>query len=207
MGCTTRLKYFSETEVILTSRLNPLFLPGKKQKMISNNNIKLRALEPADADLLYEWENQMELWAVSNTLTPFSRHQIITYIEQISLDIYQTKQLRLMIDVIQGDKQTSIGMIDLFDFDPFHNRGSIGVMIYKKEREKGHAKEAVDLFTEYAFHHLGLHQVYCDISEDNHASIKLFESLDFKLIGRKKEWLKTTTGYKDELIYQKLAHK
>ena len=175
--------------------------------MIRNEKIVLRALEPEDADLLYNWENQMELWPVSNTLTPFSRHQILTYIRQISLDIYQTKQLRLMIDILNGEKQESIGMIDMFDFDPYHNRGGIGVMIYKPERGKGHAREAVDLFLNYAFNHLGLHQVYCDISEDNDRSIKLFESLGFEFIGQKKEWLKTPTGYKDELMYQKIAGK
>lgn len=173
--------------------------------MIKNDKIVLRALEPADADLLYKWENQMELWQVSNTLTPFSRHQILTYINQISLDIYQTKQLRLMIDVIRGEKHESIGMIDLFDFDPYHSRGGIGVMIYSPERGKGHAREAVSLFTGYAFKHLGLHQVYCDISEDNAASIKLFKSLGFEFAGRKKEWIKCETGYKDELLYQKIA--
>lgn len=173
--------------------------------MIKNNKIVLRALEPSDADLLYKWENQMELWQVSNTLTPFSRHQILTYIQQISLDIYQTKQLRLMIDVFKDQKQESIGMIDLFDFDPYHNRGGIGVMIYRPERGKGHAREAVSLFMEYAFNHLGLHQLFCDISEDNDASIKLFESLGFNFIGRKKEWLKTPHSYKDELMYQKIA--
>jgi diamine N-acetyltransferase len=172
--------------------------------MIKNEKIALRALEPADADLLYHWENQMELWQVSNTLTPFSRHQIITYIKQISLDIYQTKQLRLMIDVLNYDGQESIGMIDLFDFDPYHNRGGIGVMIYKPARGKGYAREAVDLFSKYAFEHLGLHQVFCDIPEDNTSSIKLFENLGFQYIGRKKEWLKTPTGFKDELMYQKI---
>lgn len=173
--------------------------------MIRNDKIILRALEPADADLLYQWENQMELWPVSNTLTPFSRHQIVTYINQISLDIYQTKQLRLMIDIPGGDHQESIGMIDLFDFDPYHSRGGIGVMIYKPKRGKGYAREAVKLFSEYAFSHLGLHQLFCDITEDNEPSIKLFESLDFQLIGRKKEWLKTPSGFKDELLYQKIA--
>lgn len=173
--------------------------------MIKNDKIILRALEPADADLLYQWENQMDLWVVSNTLTPFSRHQIITYINQISLDIYQTKQLRLMIDILKENQQESIGMIDLFDFDPYHSRGGIGVMIYKPERGKGYAREAVALFIEYAFSHLGLHQVFCDISEDNNASIKLFESLGFSFVGRKKQWLKTPSGYKDELMYQKIS--
>ena len=174
--------------------------------MIKNDNIILRALEPADADLLYQWENQMELWPVSNTLTPFSRHKIITYINQTSLDIYQTKQLRLMIDIPgQEGQQKTVGMIDLFDFDPYHRRGGIGIMIYKPERGKGYAKEAIALFTDYAFSHLGLHQVFCDISEDNLPSIKLFESLGFKFVGRKKDWRKTPDGYKDELMYQKIA--
>jgi diamine N-acetyltransferase len=175
--------------------------------MIKNDKIILRALEPADADLLYKWENQMELWTASNTLTPFSKHQIIAYINQISLDIYQTKQLRLMIDIPKENKQESIGMIDLFDFDPYHSRGGLGIMIYKPERGKGYAREAVNLFITYVFNHLGLHQVFCNISEDNHASIKLFESLDFKLTGHKKDWLKTPNGYKDELMYQKIAPK
>ncbi len=175
--------------------------------MIQNDKIILRALEPADAELLYKWENQMELWQVSNTLTPFSRHQIIAYIDQISLDIYQTKQLRLMIDIIKNNQQKSIGMIDLFDFDPYHSRGGIGVMIYTPERGKGHAREAVALFSEYAFKNLGIHQLYCNIAEDNTASIKLFEGLGFDFAGRKKEWLKTPAGYKDELIYQKISKK
>jgi len=175
--------------------------------MIKNDKIILRALEPADADLLYHWENQMELWPVSNTLTPFSRHKIITYINQTDLDIYQTRQLRLMIDLPDNNKQQTIGMIDLFDFDPYHRRGGIGILIYKPEREKGYAKEAVALFSDYAFNHLGLHQLYCNIREDNIASIKLFESLNFTPIGRKKQWLKTPEGFKDELMYQKISGK
>ena len=33
--------------------------------------IKLRALEPEDIELLYQWENNMEIWEVSNTKTLF----------------------------------------------------------------------------------------------------------------------------------------
>lgn len=66
--------------------------------MISNNVVVLRAVEHADVDLLYKWENDMELWPVSNTLRPFSRAQIERYVKNAALDVYQTKQLRLMID-------------------------------------------------------------------------------------------------------------
>ena len=40
--------------------------------MINDENILIRALEPEDLEYLYKWENNMDLWDVSDTLTPFS---------------------------------------------------------------------------------------------------------------------------------------
>jgi diamine N-acetyltransferase len=172
--------------------------------MITSARLLLRALEPVDAELLYRWENQMELWHVSNTLVPFSRYQIKKYIEQSSLDLYQTKQLRLKIDSLEGPTPESVGMIDLFDFDPFHNRAGVGIMIHKPRQKEGYAREALALFLGYAFNHLGLHQIYCNIPQSNVPSIHLFEALDFFLVGEKREWLKTADGYEDERMYQKI---
>ena len=39
--------------------------------MINDDIIRLRALEPEDLECLYKWENDMDLWEVSDTLTPF----------------------------------------------------------------------------------------------------------------------------------------
>ncbi len=41
-----------------------------------NENITLRVAEPYDADIIFRWENNMEIWRVSDTIVPFSRHQI-----------------------------------------------------------------------------------------------------------------------------------
>ena len=40
--------------------------------MLKGKYVKLRAIEPEDVDLIYEWENDFELWNVSETLKPFS---------------------------------------------------------------------------------------------------------------------------------------
>jgi hypothetical protein len=37
--------------------------------------------------------------------------------------------------------------------------------------------------------------------------VVFFESKGFTLVGVKKEWLKTTQGFEDELLYQLLARK
>lgn len=171
--------------------------------MIGKEDVRLRALEPADVDLLYNWENQMELWAVSNTLTPFSKSQLQKYIQHASLDIFQTKQLRLLIEQANADNTFSpAGMIDLFDFDPYHQRAGVGIMVHESFRNKGLAHQALEIFIAYCFSHLGLHQLYCSISVDNKASLTLFEKSGFGLVGIKKDWRKTPSGYIDEALLQ-----
>ena len=43
---------------------------------IEGRTIRLRAVEPGDVDLMYEWENDCDIWPVSGTTEPFSRHQL-----------------------------------------------------------------------------------------------------------------------------------
>ena len=166
--------------------------------------IKLRAVEPEDIDLLFQWENNKEIWHLSNTITPFSRHILTKYIETAHLDIYQTRQLRLMIDVLENDKnQRTVGAIDLFDFEPFHQRAGIGILISNtSDRNKGYASAALQSLIEYAFKTLHLNQLYCNLSPDNVSSIKLFRKHGFTEVGIKKMWNKTLTGYSDEILLQ-----
>lgn len=172
---------------------------------LENNVIKLRAPEPSDLDLLYSWENNMEIWKVSNTITPFSKYVLRKYIETSHLDIWETKQLRL---IIEAKTQSSlmlvpVGLIDLFDFDPFHLRAGIGILIAnKKYRQKGYATEALQLLTRYAFETLQLHQLYCNIAADNSISLQLFTNAGFNKVGVKKDWLKNVDGWVDELMLQ-----
>lgn len=69
--------------------------------MLSGDLIRLRAVEPADAELLYAWENDPAVWAVSGTTEPFSREQIERFVERQleGGDLLRTGQLRLMIEV------------------------------------------------------------------------------------------------------------
>jgi diamine N-acetyltransferase len=164
----------------------------------------LRAIEPADINLLYTWENDQTVWKVSNTLAPFSKYILQKYIENSHLDIYQTKQLRLMIDVADKKKKhKTVGSIDIFDFDPYHLRAGIGILIGdKQDRNQGNATAALKELILYAFNILGLHQLFCNISVDNDASLHLFEKAGFKICGTKKDWIKTFHGYLDELTLQ-----
>lgn len=170
--------------------------------MLEGKNLILRALEPTDVELLYEWENDENLWHLSNTIVPFSRFTLEQYILNSHQDIYTTKQLRLMIDKKDHVQNNPIGSIDLFDFDPTNKRAGIGILITQNEQNKGYASEALELLINYCFSTLQLHQIYCNISVDNEASLKLFKKQNFTVVGLKKEWLLIEGKWMDENILQ-----
>lgn len=172
--------------------------------MLSDNNIKLRALEPTDIDLLYVWENDVSVWHVSNTITPYSRHVLEQYVLNAHLDIYTTKQLRLIIELVANSK--AIGCIDLFDFDPHHKRAGIGILIADRtERGNGYASAALSLLTNYVFKTLGLQQLYCNITADNKSSLQLFTKHKFEMAGLKRKWINDGGVWKDECMMQLLV--
>jgi diamine N-acetyltransferase len=173
---------------------------------LENNRIQLRAVEPEDLEYLFQWENDTELWHLSNTLTPFSRFTLKKYIESAATDIFAAKQLRLMIErKVDG---IAIGAIDLFDYDPFHRRAGVGILIAEQsQRKKGFASEALEIIIEYSFETLGLKQLFCNVTETNSDSLKLFISKGFIITGQKQSWVKIGETWFAEYFLQLLNRK
>lgn len=169
---------------------------------LKGKHIYLRALEPEDLDFVFEIENDESFWELSSTQTPYSRYVIKKYLENAHKDIYEVKQLRLVISSYEDEP---LGLIDFFDFDFKNKRAGIGIIIKdSRERGKGYGAEAIELLVNYGFNHLNLHQVYCNVSEANDASIKLFKSQKFEKVGLKKEWNFSNKGFKNEYLFQRI---
>ena len=173
---------------------------------LQSENIYLRALEPEDLSFIYEIENDQNIWEVSNTQTPYSRFLIKQYLENAHQDIYEAKQLRLVICKIKDFK--AIGLIDLFEFDPRNNRAGIGIIIKSEsERNLGVGSQALELIINYSFKNLNLNQLFANINAENSASIALFTKFGFEKIGTKKEWNLIDGKYQDEDLFQLLKNK
>jgi diamine N-acetyltransferase len=173
--------------------------------MLKGATIFLRAIEPKDATKLMIWENNPENWRVSGTEAPFSMHGILEYINSIQ-NFRQSGELRLMI--CKNDSKEAIGTLDLFEANFKHGRAGVGILIAEKsERNKGFAKESLDLLKEYAFVFLALHSLYANVLEDNSESIKLFESAGFDLIGVRKDWFFDQKMWLNENMYQLIVKK
>lgn len=178
-------------------------MPGKA---LQNELIRLRMAEPRDVDFLYELENDPEVWRAGNTLVPYSKFQIEQYVLNSQHDLYTEKQLRLMIDRLSsGESPVTVGAVDLFDFDPFHRRAGIGIIILPEERNRGIAGEALGLMQRYCFEILSLHQIHCSITIGNQASIRLFTGKGFKQTGVRRDWRYMDGRFVDELVFQLLS--
>lgn len=168
---------------------------------MSDIRLRYRAIEPEDITLLYRWENDLEISEVSLSKVPFSKYILEQYIAHAQMDIQQAGQVRMVLELLDS---TPIGCVDLFDYDAVNRRAAIGILIDKEHRSSGYATEAIQMMKDYAFNVLGLNQVYCTVSADNTASLKLFTSCDFKQIGVRKEWRYRNGRFHDVVEFQLL---
>ncbi len=169
---------------------------------LKGDKVTLRAVEPADINYLYEWENDTDVWGVSGTVAPFSHHTLALFIEAQREDIFTAKQIRLMI--CDSATQCAVGAIDLFEFDVQHLRAGVGIMIAPAFRKRGYAANALQVIERYCIDFLRLHQLWCNIGEDNAASLKLFSAQGYTKIGIKRDWNISPDGYKSEIMLQKI---
>jgi diamine N-acetyltransferase len=170
--------------------------------MLTGTTVRLRAIELKDIDLMFQWENDTEVWHVSGTTAPYSKYTIEKYIETCSRDIYANKQLRLAIELTDASKKT-IGYIDIYDFDPHSQKAGVGILIGDKgERKKNYGKESLQLLIKYAFDVLNLHQLYCHIHESNHKSNNLFLNAGFRQTGILHDWILNNGDWENVLVMQ-----
>ena len=181
--------------------------------------LRLRKIEPSDLPFLYQWENDATMWADSDTHNPLSRHDLHQYIGNTTGDIYRDGQLRLIITNLQRSDLPSIGVadlqpqsgeqpsssastlgcIDLFDFDARNRKAAIGMYIAPEARGKGVGKQAVQLLEDYAFGFLHLRMLYAIISVHNTACSHIYEQMGYSPSSLLKDW--TLEG--DAILWQK----
>ncbi len=170
---------------------------------LENDLIKLRALEPEDLDVLYQWENDADLWKFGATIAPYSKFALREYIANARSDIFQSHQLRLMI--VWKENNCPVGTIDLYDFDPLNLRAGIGILIDSAYRSKGIGEQTLDLIKDYAFDCLHLKQLYAHVPKRNEISLKLFSKAGYSNTACLKEWIKTGNGFDDVYVMQLIS--
>ncbi|SDY52280.1 GNAT family N-acetyltransferase [Hymenobacter psychrophilus] len=168
--------------------------------MLQSDLIRLRPLEADDLGFLYQLENDPAVWGVSDTLAPVSRHVLRQYLDSAAADFFEVRQLRLVLE--DSASGAAVGTLDLFGFEPLHQRAGVGITVLAGHRRHGYARAALELLQPYARQVLRLHQLFCTIGADNEASLQLFAAAGFGRVGVRREWLRTADGWQDAVELQ-----
>ena len=65
---------------------------------LKGDKVNLRALEAEDLQFLYELENNPEIWEISGTLTPYSKHILKKYLENDIIEVYEIVQVKRKLE-------------------------------------------------------------------------------------------------------------
>ena len=169
---------------------------------MKGDKIVLRALEPDDLTFLYNVENDISNWEVSETRIPYSKYLLKTYLDEAGASIEKVGQFRYVIEEVGSDY--AVGIFDIFDFDTINRRLSIGLLVNVEFRGKGYASESLKLIEEYAQRTLNVHQIYCDVNESNERSVEFFKKNGYEISGVKKDWILSNNKFSNVLLFQKI---
>lgn len=155
----------------------------------------LRAVEPEDADFMYEVENDMESWIYGETVAPLSHEQLMSYAMTYTADPHTDGQLRLILekvassdDAVVGNER--LGIVDLYGINERHGHGFIGIYIKPSSRGKGFGSDGVFQMARLARQFLNLDKICAKVADINTRSLNFFQNCGFKECGILPGWLK-----------------
>lgn len=164
----------------------------------------LRPIEPEDLEFLYNIENNMQLWEVSNSDAPYSRFALKQYIASTS-SIYESGELRLIIDLAKAeDASKPIGIIDLMNYSPLNARAEVGIALLKEYRKQGYASQALQQMETFAVNKLRIHCLYAWITSNNKDSLSLFHNAAYKHVANLPDWHYIGGKYIETALFQKI---
>lgn len=167
-----------------------------------NYELRLRALEPADTEMMYTAESDEAAWLYSDYLAPISMEMLRIYAQTYDADPMRSGQLRLIVD-IDG---VPAGILDLFDISPRHLRADTGIYILPEFRGEGVGTMALELAKDYCRRRLGLHQITASVAEQNKSALRCYSKAGFMSTGKRIDWLRTPEGFQDvELLACRLT--
>tara|TARA_B100000614_G_scaffold186110_1_gene167044 strand:+ start:35 stop:508 length:474 start_codon:yes stop_codon:yes gene_type:complete len=147
--------------------------------MLVGKNISLRSLIDSDLDFLERIENNDSLWKYGSEQKKYTRDELKSYIQNSDIPIQISKQYRFVIDF----QTVPVGFIDLFNFK--EKEVFIGIIIDDLYQNRGFAKEALSLLTDYCLDYLNITQLKCSVDFSNKKSNSLFLKSGFQFVYKK----------------------
>lgn len=162
--------------------------------MLQNNEIRLRRLSVNDAVRVMEWRFSADSYDCFYEYLPVTAEQNAVWAEAS-----QKKENEINFIIETTAEKRPVGMISLTDIDMRSRKCEMGrVLIGERDcRGRGFGRQAVGLLLDYAFNHLNMHKIYCEVLADNSAAKTLYIHSGFKQDGLFKDHVYKKGAYRD----------
>lgn len=146
--------------------------------------VKLRAMEPSDAEALWRWNHDPEVmrWMNDNYAQPLTR--VRAFLQERPSNDYG--DVLFGIEAIADGRLA--GLIRLHGAEP--ETGNADLDIYLGEKDcwgRGYATDAVRQACRYGFDKMRLHKITLTVVTDNHAAQQVYKKVGFVEEGRLRE--------------------
>jgi RimJ/RimL family protein N-acetyltransferase len=162
-------------------------------------HIRLRGIEPADAEFFFAWNLDTEMArAIDRIWFPQSLEAVKKWTEEISKQEFKNDAYTWLVENRSGSQ---VGIINTFDCNRLAGTYKYGVGIRAEHQRQGYASDTIRLVLRYFFQELRYQKVTVHIYDFNEASIRLHERLGFVQEGRLRRMGFTGGSYFDELLF------
>jgi RimJ/RimL family protein N-acetyltransferase len=161
--------------------------------------VRLRAIEPEDAETFFTWNFDSETARMVDYLwPPASMAATRAWAQKMATQEIKDDLIHCAIEDRQGNL---IGLINSHSTNRRTGTFGYGIAVSKEYRGHGYGTEAVILLLRYFFEELRYQKVTVTVYELNSASIALHERLGFQREGRLRRMVYTHGRYYDEFFY------
>jgi len=163
-------------------------------------DVYIRPAEPDDYETTYQWflnaDPQSQTCHRAQLATPTTAAE--------NQRRRESSEERGDFIVVRIEDDEPVGKISYFHLNMLNRAAELGYITAPAEQKQGYGKEGMQLLLRYLFQQLNLNKVYAQTGSFNKASIKLLESLDFKLDGTLRQHHFYNGDLYDDLIYSLL---
>ena len=161
------------------------------------SKVRLRAVEPEDADAWYESGLDTDLTRRAGiTHLPSSRAAFRKRTEEAS-KAPEGDSVALMIETLDG---TAVGGLSVGEANRRTGVFSYGIGIDTEHRQKGYGTEALELLFRFYFRELGYQKVETGVYAFNEPSLRFHEAFGFVVEGRRRRSVFTRGEHHDVVL-------
>jgi len=168
--------------------------------VLSSDRIVLRQIESEDADKIFEYRSQPEIYQFQSW-KPSTIQEVNDFITHRIVREPNIKNSWFQLAIIEKETNALIGDVGLHFLPEEPDQVEIGITLRKESQGKGLATEVLRLVFDYLFITLKKHRIIASVDPQNIASIRLMERLGMRKEAHFRKSLFMNGKWQDDMIY------